>query len=238
MSTEPEQSFVRKYRIWIFHTIVMTMALTCIVYYCSNRVFLPLGEFQLKVDEPHKEFYQQRVSTVLNEYEGKGFMQVSLASLLKEVEQDPWIEHPRIRRVWPPALEVKLDIPNIIASYQEQYFVTESGRLLPAEQYKHDSTIVLPQFEGNQDKLADMIEKLHFFENILGKGCIKVISVSDYNSWQVRLTQGTTLYWGRQQFEHKSLLLQKLLEHYALEQLQVIDLRYSSGVAITKAAKT
>ncbi|WP_417068319.1 cell division protein FtsQ/DivIB [Niveibacterium terrae] len=173
------------------------------------------------------------------------FFSVSLEDARGAFEKLPWVRHAEVRRVWPGALEVKLE-EHVATAYWK---TGDSGEMRLVNQYGEvfsaASNAKMPVFSGPEGGAARILTRYREFSTALSPlhQTLTEVTLSAREAWQLKLSDGMQLNLGRDQAN--APLADRLSRFVAAwpgakDKLSapavLADLRYPSGFAVRMSA--
>jgi len=184
---------------------------------------------------------QARVSEVLQ----GGYFTVNLETVRDALLQMPWVEEVSIRRLWPPALNIRVTEKHAVAYWGSDSLISDKGVLFSPQPISHQAH--LPQLEG-PDQLH---KKVWRFAAQVSAQLIKLgmrtekVSLDERRAWRVYVVRDGVdsrqergmieINFGSTDTEQR---LQRFLRVFAmrkapdLNNVQVVDMRYPNGFAM------
>lgn len=172
------------------------------------------------------------------------FFSVSLDDARGAFEKLPWVRRAEVRRVWPGALEVKLE-EHVATAYWK---TGDSGEMRLVNQYGEvfsaASNANMPVFSGPEGGAARILARYREFSTGLAPlhQTLSEVTLSAREAWQLKLSDGLQLELGRD--EANAPLAARLSRFVAAwprvkdklsSPATVADLRYPSGFAVRLA---
>jgi len=206
-----------------------------------NRPVINREITTVRLDSPLHRVTEQEVRTLLARYTESGFLGVDVQDLRDELEQNPWVGHATVRRVWPDVLVVSIREQQPIARWNEASLLNEAGELFtPA---LRGSQSGLPALSGPDGSEALVLSQYDSFAQALSElGMIPAaISLSQRGSWIIKVENGPLLRLGRDDFMarlHRFVTVygSGLQDHLA--DARTIDLRYDNGFSVSESTVT
>jgi cell division protein FtsQ len=164
---------------------------------------------------------------------GGDLLKVDLQRVRAEAKRLPWVREALVRRAFPARVEITLEEHEPVAAWEQ-----DGGRALLntyAEVFRAAYAEPLPLLAGPPGTASEVWQQQRRFSQILGAQPAEV-RLSARRAWHVKLDDGTALELGRNDAEPR---LARFVHARALApQLRApglrIDLRYGTGMAITK----
>jgi cell division protein FtsQ len=206
-----------------------------------NRPVINREIATVKLDSPLHRVTEQEVRTLLARYTESGFLGVDVKDLRDELEQNPWVEHATVRRVWPDVLVVSIREQQPIARWREASLLNEAGELFTPPLRGSESG--LPALSGPDGNEARVLSQYDLFAQALSElGMTPAgVSLSQRGSWTIELANGPLLRLGRDDFMARLLRFvavyrSGLQDHLA--DARTIDLRYDNGFSVSESTVT
>jgi cell division protein FtsQ len=159
------------------------------------------------------------------------FFTLQLASTRVAFEKLPWVRRAEVRRQWPGLIEVVLTEHVPLARWGKSALVNVHGEVFEAA---YDGS--LPIFNGPDGTAKEIaIQYEHFRRSLAAIGKMPgEINVSPRRAWQIRLDDGMTVDFGRENVEER---LRRFVSTYPrtiarmTRPVDRVDLRYANGFA-------
>jgi cell division protein FtsQ len=216
-----------------------------LVTWALSRPFFPLRELVLKT--PPTQVTQAQIEYVARTAIHGNFFTAQLGEVRIALEKLPWVRRAEVRRMWPDALELRIEEHDAIA-YWKNTGNGDDVRLInrQGEVFTASSDMNMPEFSGPQGTAANMLERYTVYSEMLEPLRAKLVrlDLSARGAWQLWLDSGLTIMLGR---ERERTPLDARLARFAAawpqlrEKLGVqpmrADLRYPDGFALTLTDK-
>ncbi|OFE11138.1 hypothetical protein PHACT_14910 [Pseudohongiella acticola] len=191
----------------------------------------------VRLDSPLHRLTGEEVRTLLARYTESGFLGVDVQDLRDELEQNPWVAHATVRRVWPDVLVVSIREQQPIARWGEAALLNESGDVFAPPLRGFESA--LPALDGPAGSEALVLTQHGIFSQTLAPlGMVPAsVSLSQRGSWTIEVEGGPVLRLGRDDVMAR---LDRLVAVYRsglqdhLADARTIDLRYGNGFSVSK----
>jgi cell division protein FtsQ len=152
------------------------------------------------------------------------------------VTQLPWVKSASVERVWPDAIDIKVQERKAYVRWGQNGLLTESGELFQPRNVKQFQSLLL--LEGPKDQEAKTLEIMKGVETALADQALKLaeFNINDRAAWKIKLQTGLEIVLGRTAQLQK---LQRFLDTFPLlgkekiAAMQVVDLRYPNGYAVS-----
>ncbi|MEX0740134.1 MAG: cell division protein FtsQ/DivIB [Pseudohongiella sp.] len=191
----------------------------------------------VRLDSPLHRVTEQEVRTLLARYTESGFLGVDVQDLRDELEQNPWVAHATVRRVWPDVLVINIREQQPIARWGEAALVNTAGEVFTPPLRGPESG--LPALTGPEGTESLVLAQHAAFQQALSALGMTLASVSlnERGSWSVEVNEGPLLRLGRDDYMAR---LERFIAVYRgglqdhLADARTIDLRYGNGFSVSK----
>jgi cell division protein FtsQ len=186
---------------------------------------------EVRVVTPLTHVTREQVETIVRREVRGNFFTLQLASTRVAFEKLPWVRRAEVRRQWPGLLEVVLTEHVPLARWGKSALVNVHGEVFEAA---YDGS--LPIFNGPDGTAKEIaIQYEHFRRSLAAIGKMPgEINVSPRRAWQIRLDDGMTVDFGRENVEER---LRRFVSTYPrtiarmTRPVDRVDLRYANGFA-------
>lgn len=178
-----------------------------------------------------------RLPTDLQSSEYIGFFSSDLQLLEQRLELIPWLQKAELRRVWPDRLRIKIKENKAIARWNNNSLINEFGKIFTPdllEGLEH-----LPLLTGPDSQLQQLLLTFKELQQLLVPIEMKlaVLNLNHRFSWSLELSNGIHLEIGRKNLierVERFIVLYPLLKNESDLPIAKVDLRYDTGLAITR----
>ena len=186
---------------------------------------------EVRVITPLTHVTREQVETIVRREVRGNFFTLQLASTRVAFEKLPWVRRAEVRRQWPGLIEVVLTEHGPLARWGKSALVNVHGEVFEAA---FDGP--LPIFNGPEGTAKEIaIQYEHFRRSLAAIGKMPgEINVSPRRAWQIRLDDGMTVDFGRENVEER---LRRFVSTYPrtiarmTRPVDRVDLRYANGFA-------
>jgi cell division protein FtsQ len=186
---------------------------------------------EVRVITPLTHVTREQVETIVRREVRGNFFTLQLASTRVAFEKLPWVRRAEVRRQWPGLIEVVLTEHVPLARWGKSALVNVHGEVFEAA---FDGS--LPIFNGPEGTAKEIaIQYEHFRRSLAAIGKMPgEINVSPRRAWQIRLDDGMTVDFGRENVEER---LRRFVSTYPrtiarmTRPVDRVDLRYANGFA-------
>ncbi len=198
--------------------------------------FLPIQQVKIDGDVSHinQDALVQRITPTLTH----GFFGIDMQRIADIVEQQPWVAHARVRRVWPATLKITINEHKPIARWGKQQLLAADGSLFTLASVAEFSE--LPQFNAPTVLAKSLWSEYQRLQDVLSVVQLRIqrLSVSDRRSWSVDLDNGMHIALGNDDIVARLgrfvMTYPQIAEHRRVQNT-TIDLRYTNGFAFKPA---
>ena len=177
---------------------------------------------------------EARLQSVLGNIEG-GYFDIDVVQLQQRVEAMPWVEHARVRRIWPDTLLVAVEEQQPMIYWRESGLMNPRGELFYPD--KKSFPQGLPRLNGPE--ASNMVLRDYYlrFNEMLSALHLEVqqIDMDARRSVVVVLNNGIRVILGRESIAERLqqfiAIYPKVLSANAVS-VQQIDMRYTNGFTI------
>ncbi len=196
----------------------------------------PIQKFVVQGELSTQE--QKQVDNLLAGLNAGGILSTSLGDISATLLHLPWARGVSVRRQWPHALVITLKRANPIARWGEHQYVSAAGELMALP----DSYLGLPQFTVALDDPASTMGVYRLLEQVFVRENLRISELiqNGQGEWTVLVKnpgshQTTKILLGAEQLNeraHRYLRLQRQVLVDAAQQVDYVDARYASGLAV------
>ncbi len=221
---------------WINWTLPFVVVVAVLIFtqeHLSNPKTLPVNKIRVhgafvNVDEA---MLYRAVSGVV----AGGYFNVDVEHVREVVEQLPWVSEASVRRVWPDTLSVSVVEQKPVAIAKNMGLINKKGDIFKPLNKKLPAA--LPVFDGNVSLNKLMLEKYFAMNKLLASIDRKIsyLKIDARHAVELKLDNGLKVVLGRENNKHRlerlMLIYGKILAN-RINDIDVIDLRYTNGMAI------
>ena len=221
---------------WINWGLPLMVVVAVLIFaqdHLSNPKTLPVNKIRVQgafvnVDE---EMLHRAVSGVV----AGGYFNVDVEHVREVVEQLPWVREASVRRVWPDTLSVSVVEQKPVAISKKLGLINKDGGIF--KPLNKELPTSLPVFEGAASLNKLMLEKYFEMNKLLTaiNRKISYLKVDARHAVELKLDNGLKVVLGRENNLHRlerlMLIYGKILAN-RVNDIEVIDLRYTNGMAI------
>lgn len=165
------------------------------------------------------------------------FFKVDVNQVQQQVNQLPWVYSVAVRKQWPNELKIYIVDQVPVARWNGDFYINQYGKAFQAsaERVNHE----LPEFFGPEGSELVALDNFKNLNKLLAYNSLVIeeLVLSERFAWQLTLSDGVQINLGR---EERVERIQRFMDIYpqiktykkANEEIDYIDLRYDTGVAV------
>lgn len=152
------------------------------------------------------------------------------------VTQLPWVRSATVERVWPDAIDIKVNERKAFVRWGQHGLLTEHGELfMPSNVDQFQSLLLV---EGPKQQEAKTLEIMKGVKMALEDQALELseFKVNNREAWEIKLKSGLEIWLGRTgQLKKLQRFLQTLpiLGPEKMAAMQLVDCRYPNGFAVS-----
>ncbi len=165
------------------------------------------------------------------------FFQVNVNEVQEKIQLLPWVYSVSVRKQWPNELKIYVVDQMPVAIWNGDFLLNHQGETFQADISRLQQS--LPTFFGPEGTELLALENFANLNGLLKNSQLAIdeLVLSERFSWQLTLTDGVMLNLGR---EDRIERIQRFIDSYSFikhkkpnnQQVNYIDLRYDTGVAV------
>lgn len=178
---------------------------------------------------------REEITAALAAEVATSLLAVDLAGIKQVLEALPWIRKAEVRRQWPDTLHISLEEEIPIARWGAAQLLNQQGQVFqPATTLEQQA---LPQLSGPEHSELKVMNHYQEFNQLLYPLGVRIrdLTLKPNGSYELTLTNGIEVKVGREDVLARLRRLVLFLESEQgrdLQNVQAIDLRYRSGLAV------
>jgi len=223
-----------KWMNWLLPLILVCAVLILAENHLSNPATLPVNKIRV-----HGAFVNVDETMLHRAVDGVvagGYFNVDVERVRTVVEDLPWVNKASVRRVWPDTLSVSVIEQQPVAVSKKSGLINKNGDVF--EPLNKKITTSLPVFEGDKSLNKFMLSKYYEMNELLTAIERKIIylKVDARQAVELKLDNGLKVILGRGETMKR---LERLMSIYPktlserINDIEIIDLRYTNGMAIS-----
>jgi cell division protein FtsQ len=174
------------------------------------------------------------ISTTIQEIIGANFFTCNTNNLLQRLLLIPWVAEVTMQRVWPGKIVIDITEEKALASWNNNYLINRAGNTFKVDDDEQREQ--LPALLGPVKYKQQIINTYFILRDIAMHNSsfnIKRVVVDDGYSWTVTMQDDLKVKLGSHDLENRMTIFSRTYPKIAqMRKAVVVDLRYSSGMAI------
>jgi len=218
-------------------SMVVLLTITWLVWQevkAQGADWLPIR--YVRIEGAFQYIAKDRVQQVLQGQLNHGLYNADIQQIQVSVNQLPWVESVRVKRVWPDAINIKIAEQSPIVRWGRDGLLNNKGELFfPSNIVEFKALPLLLGPSGNEKKFLEIMKGL--MTTLRDQGlALAEFNVDERRAWKIKLQSEMELILGRNEPLKKFQLFLKTFALIGTEQetkVAVVDLRYPNGYALT-----
>lgn len=219
---------------WVLPLVVVCAVLFWVENHLSNPQTLPVNK--IRVHGAFVNVDEAMLHRAVNDVVAGGYFNVDVERVREVVEQLPWVNKASVRRVWPDTLSVSVVEQKPVAISKVAGLINSNGDVFkPLNKIVPNS---LPVFDGDSNLNKLMLSQFYEMNKLLAtiEHKITYLKIDARHAVEFKLDNGLKVVLGRGDTLNR---LDRLLRIYhkilanRINDIDVIDLRYTNGMAIS-----
>ncbi len=168
-------------------------------------------------------------------------LQLDLEVLQRQLVDDPWIHSARVRREWPPALEIELEEEVPVARWGDKGLLNHQGDIFWPSLKPEYAT--LPRLSGPAHETVRIMQQYHDLNRMFSAAGLRLtgLMLETRGAWTLELDNGIRVIAGREELVPRlKRFLQIYRDRLAVDaaRIEQVDIRYTNGVSVSWRAET
>lgn len=206
-----------------------------LIYHLGQEDTLPIK--QVSVGGDFRNLSPVTLQELIHDRVKAGFFNLNVQDVREAVIDEAWVDDVIVQRVWPDKVHVIITEKKPFVRWNENALLTEAAVLFQPE--ANTIPAELPELSGPQNSEQLVLRNYQSLAqqiSALGTGLsIQSMTLDERRSWSVQLSNGSQVVFGRENYDERVKRLLFWLPAYLqnkLNEIEVIDLRYTNGFAI------
>lgn len=184
---------------------------------------------------------KDEIKTALTPLVKTGFFDIDVQVIHEAVSELPWVESVTVKRVWPDAIDIKIRERRPFVRWGEKSLISDQGTVFtPKNIEPFDDLLVVT---GPDQQHTKVLEIMKGVRTVLADQSLELVEFNINNrwSWKIKLANGLEILLGRsEQLKKLQRFLKTLtvLQQEQIDAMEVVDLRYPNGYAVSWKAGT
>ncbi len=190
----------------------------------------------VRIEGAFQYIAKSNIKRVLDEHISDGFYNADIQQIQASVKALPWVKSVRVERVWPDAIDIKIDEQVPVVRWGKEALLNVKGEIFkPNEEYDFSFLPLLVGPDGYELKMLEVISEMS--AKLAEQGLVLAeFHINERRAWNITLKNKMLLNAGRNQPLKKIQRFLNTVDLITKEQIAkiaVVDLRYSNGYALT-----
>ncbi|HBH36740.1 MAG TPA: hypothetical protein DDW45_10570 [Gammaproteobacteria bacterium] len=197
----------------------------------QDPLLMPVKSVVLDGSFEHVE--RSELESIISKAMSGGFFMLDVSGIHSALKHLQWVSSVTVRRVWPDVLVIKIEEHAPFARWGGDKLISEQGELFAP--HAMDAFSSLPQIDAEAKFAADVMQRFRQISELLhGEDKVARLRRNARSGWTLWLTSGVRIELGNTKVMERLARARLLLDHFAgqIAMLDVIDARYSGGVAV------
>jgi cell division protein FtsQ len=181
------------------------------------------------------------IKKVLKPLVKTGFFDANVQAIHEAVSTLPWVESVTVKRVWPDAIDIKVRERKAFVRWGEKSLISNQGVVFTPRNIEpfEDLLVVI----GPDQQHTKVLEIMKGVKTALADQSLELAEFTINNrwAWKMKLANGLEILLGRnEQLKKLQRFLKTLtvLQQEQIDAMEVVDLRYPNGYAVSWKAGT
>jgi cell division protein FtsQ len=184
---------------------------------------------------------KDEIKTALKPLVKTGFFDVDVQVIHNAVAELPWVESVTVKRVWPDAIDIKVQERKPFVRWGEKNLITAGGVIFTPKSIEPFEDLMI--LNGPDQQQVKVLEIMKGVKTALADQSLELAEFSINNrwAWKIKLANGLEILLGRtEQLKKLQRFLKTLnvLQQEQIDAMEVVDLRYPNGYAVSWKAGT
>jgi cell division protein FtsQ len=231
----PERETEKYWRPLLILTALLIFCSLLFSSYMKVMTWLDKPIVQIRVLGDTKYLNKRQLAEKLAAGINAPLLNVDISSLREAVLDEPWVHGAKIKRDWPPAVEVVIDEQIPVARWGKKGLLNHQGDIFWPN--TADKYLSLPVLNGPATETQHLMAQYHDLSRLFQGANVKMVGLSmeARGAWSLVLDNGIEVIIGKEQLRER---LQRFLHVYQKElasraaHIEKVDIRYTNGVAV------
>ncbi len=190
----------------------------------------------VRIEGAFQYIAKDKIKNVLKAHVNSGLYNADIQQIQQSVNELPWVEQVRVKRVWPDAIDIKIVEQKPVVRWSKAALLNAEGEVFVPDNMDDFSQLpVISGPDGNEKQLLEIMIgiKVALSDQAMA---LAEFHVNNRRAWIIKLQNGIDIKLGRnnplnkfQRFLHTLDLFNDEL----IEKVAIVDLRYPNGYALT-----
>lgn len=222
----------------MFLAIVLLVIASLGWNWCQKFWFVPIKVVTI-ADQLHYATPELIKAAVTEELK-RGFFGLRIGAMRDNLLQVPWVSEVQVQRKWPQTVLLKISERQPLAIWENKGVIDTEGKLFFPANLNNIKDV--PEFSGDQSYVNAMVDTyLRLLAKIKPVGLsVKRLEIMPDHGWRAMLDNGMYIILGQIELEERltrfALAYGNAKSWIGNESVQVVDLRYTNGLAVGSMA--
>lgn len=207
----------------------------------SNKVTESLPIRYVRTEGVFQYLSKEEIKKALMPLVMTSIFDADMQKIYATVAKLPWVKSASVERVWPDTIDIKVHERKAYVRWGKNGLLTEYGELFEPSNVGQFQSLLL--VEGPKQQEAKTLEIMKGVKTALDDQALELaeFNINDREAWKIKLSNGLEILLGRTgQLKKLQRFLDTLpvLGQEKMAAMQVVDLRYPNGYAVSWKAGT
>ena len=207
----------------------------------STRLETALPIKYVRTEGVFQYLSKDEIKTTLEPLVKTGFFEVDVQAIHSVVSILPWVESVTVKRVWPDTIDIKVRERKPYVRWGEKSLISNQGIVFTPKNIEPFEDLLL--VTGPDQQHVKVLEIMKGVKTVLADQSLELVEFNINNrwSWKLKLANGLEILLGRnEQLKKLQRFLKTLtvLPQEQIDAMEVVDLRYPNGYAVSWKAGT
>lgn len=217
--------------------VLLLVAVIAVAGYWINQKIQDPSLMPVKsvvLDGSFEHVKRSELESIISGAMSGGFFLLDVSRIQAALKRLEWVSAVTVRRVWPDVLVIKIEEHVPFARWGTSKLISQQGELFAPQ--LEESLPGLPQIDAEARFAADVMQHFRQISELLhGEAVVARLRRNARSGWTIWLASGVRIELGNIRVMERLARASLLLNHFAGRRamLDVIDARYSGGVAVS-----
>lgn len=217
-------------------TLLLVAVIAVAAYWIHQKIQDPslMPVKSVVLDGSFEHVKRSELESIISGAMSGGFFLLDVSRIQAALKRLEWVSAVTVRRVWPDVLVIKIEEHVPFARWGASKLMSQQGELFAPQ--LEESFPGLPQIDAEAQFAEDVLQRFRQFSELLhGEAVVARLRRNTRSGWTLWLASGVRIELGNNRVMERLARAGLLLKHFAGEvaMLDVIDARYSGGVAVS-----
>ena len=216
--------------------LLLVAVIAVVAYWVLQKIqdpsLMPVKSVVLDGNFEHVK--RSELEVIISQAVSGGFFLLDVSRIQAAFKRLEWVSAVTVRRVWPDVLVIKIEEHVPFARWGATKLISQQGELFAPQ--LEESFKELPQIDAEERFAEDVLQRFRQISEFLrGEAVVARLRRNTRSDWTLWLASGVRVELGNSMLMERLARAGLLLNHFAgrTAMLDVIDARYSGGVAVS-----